>query len=324
MKEIFVLAEHRMGELRDVTLEMLSRGRQLAEDSGAQLVAGLLGHEVKPFSETLKKWAHQVLLIDDEKLTNFNADAYQRVLAPMLKERAPDLILIGHTSFGVDLAPALAVELDLPLATDCLDIRLEDGKPIAVRQVYGGKLNAEMSFARMPCMAMLRQGAIAVGSGDLDGQITEVDSPLTEEIAYRKFLEYVEAAVGDVDITQADILVSVGRGIREEKNMPLVETLAQSLGAVLSCSRPVTDSGWLPPDRQVGQSGRTVKPKLYVAVGISGAFQHLAGMSGSETIVAVNKDPNAPIFSVADYGIVGDLFQVVPALTERIKETKGG
>jgi len=324
MKEIFVLAEHRMGELRDVTLEMLSRGRQLAEEAGAQLVAGLLGHEVGPFSETLKKWAHQVLLVDDAKLANFNADAYQRVLAPLLKERAPDLTFIGHTSFGMDLAPTLAVELDLPLATDCLDVQLRDGKLLAFRQVYGGKLNAEMSFARTPCMAMIRQGAIAAGAGDLDGRVTEVDSPLTEEIVYRKFLEYVEAVVGDVDITQADVLISVGRGIREEKNIPLVEDLAQALGGVLSCSRPVTDSGWLPPDRQVGQSGRTVKPKLYVAVGISGAFQHLAGMGGSETIVAVNKDPNAPIFSVADYGIVGDLFQVIPALTEQIRETKGG
>jgi len=324
MKEIFVLAEHRMGELRDVTLEMLTKGRQLAEETGAQLVAGLLGHQVDPFAEDLKKWAHQVVLVEDEKLANFNADAYQRVLASLLGDRAPDVTFIGHTSYGMDLAPSLAVELDLPLATDCLDVRLEDGKPIVLRQVYNGKLNAEMSFAGTPCMVTLRQGAVASGAGDLDGQVTGVDSPLTEEIAYRKFLEYVEAAVGDVDITQADVLVSVGRGIREEKNMPLVEDLARALGGVLSCSRPVTDSGWLPSDRQVGQSGRTVKPKLYVAVGISGAFQHLAGMSGSETIVAVNKDPNAPIFSVADYGIVGDLFQVVPALTERINESRGG
>jgi len=318
-----VLAEHRMGELRDVTREMLTRGRQLAEETGAQLVTGLLGHQVEQFAEDLKKWAHQVVLIEDEKLANFNADAYQRVLASLLGDRTPDVTLIGHTSYGMDLAPALAVEMDLPLVTDCLDLRLEDGKPIALRQVYNGKLNAEMSFAGTPCLVMMRQGAIAVGTGDLDGQVARMDSPLTEEIAYRKFLEYVEAAVGDVDITQADVLISVGRGIREEKNMPLVEDLAQAMGGVLSCSRPVTDSGWLPSDRQVGQSGRTVKPKLYVAVGISGAFQHLAGMTGSETIVAVNKDPNAPIFSVADYGIVGDLFQVIPALTERIKETRG-
>lgn len=319
-----MLAEHRMGAMRDVTLEMLTKGRQLAEQTGAQLVAGLLGHEVDPFAQELKKWAHQVLLVKDGKLENFNADAYQQVLASILKERNPDVTLIGHTSYGMDLAPSLAVELDQPLATDCLDLHVEDGKPVALRQVYNGKLNARMSFAATPCMVTLRQGAVAPGTGDLDGEVATVDSPLTEEIAYRRFVEYVEAAVGDVDITQADVLISVGRGIREEKNMPLVEDLARVLGGVLSCSRPVTDSGWLPADRQVGQSGRTVKPKLYVAVGISGAFQHLAGMTGSETIVAVNKDPNAPIFSVADYGIVGDLFQVVPALTERVKEAQGG
>jgi electron transfer flavoprotein alpha subunit len=172
-------------------------------------------------------------------------------------------------------------------------------------------------------MVTLRQGAFPVEESDLQGHVVAVDSPLTEEITYRKFLQYVEAVVGDVDITQADIIVSVGRGIREEKNMPIVEGLAEAMGGVLACSRPVTDSGWLSSDRQVGQSGRTVKPKVYVAVGISGAFQHIAGMGGAETIVAINKDPNAPIFSVAHYGIVGDLFQVVPALTEKIAEARG-
>jgi electron transfer flavoprotein alpha subunit len=323
MKEIFVLAEHRRGELRDVTLEMLSKGRELAGALDAQLVAGLLGHDVTNFAETLKKWAHQVVVVEDTKLENFNADAYQRVLSAIIKERGPGLTMIGHTSFGVDLAPPLATELGFPLTTDCVDIQLRDGVPSAIRQVYGGKLNAEVSFVSRPCMVTLRQGAFPIDEADLQGQIVALDSPLTEEITYRKFLQYVEAVVGEVDITQADILVSVGRGIREEKNIPLVEELAKALGGVLSCSRPITDSGWLAPDRQVGQSGRTVKPKLYVAVGISGAFQHVAGMGGAETVVAINKDPNAPIFSVAHYGIVGDLFQVVPALTEKVNQMRG-
>ena len=323
MQEIFVLAEHRMGELRDVTMEMLTKGRKLAGALDAQLVVGLLGHDLADFSETLKKWAHQVVVVEDPKLENFNASAYQRVLSAILKERQPGLTMIGHTSFGVDLAPPLATELEFPLTTDCVDIQLRDDAAVAIRQVYGGKLHAEVSFVGAPCMVTLRQGAFPAEEADLQGQIVAVDSPLTEEITYRKFLKYVEAVVGDVDITQADILISVGRGIREQKNMPLVEELAKALGGVLSCSRPITDSGWLPPDRQVGQSGRTVKPKVYVAIGISGAFQHLAGMSGSETIVAINKDANAPIFSVAHYGIIGDLFQVVPALTAEIAEMKG-
>jgi len=323
MKEILVLAEHRGGELRDITLEMLSKGRELAQTLDAQLVAGLLGHNVAGFSDTLKKWAHQVLVVEDQRLENFNADAYQIVLSTIIKERTPILTMIGHTAFGVDLAPSLATELDLPLATDCLDLQFKDGVPLAIRQIYGGKLGAEVSFVGPQCMVTVRQGAFPVDQGNLQGQVAVMDSPLTEEITYRKFLEYIEAVVGDVDITQSDVIVAVGRGIREEKNMPLVEELAKSLGGVLACSRPITDSGWLSANRQVGQSGRTVKPKLYVAVGISGAFQHVAGMGGSETVVAINKDPNAPIFSVAHYGIVGDLFQVVPALTEKIAELKG-
>lgn len=323
MKEILVLAEHRMGELRDVTLEMLTKGRELAQALDAQLVAGLLGHDVAGFSETLKKWAHQVLVVDDPKLENFNADAYQKVLSAIIKERQPGLTMIGHTSFGVDLAPPLATQMGFPLTTDCVNIQLKDGTPLATRQVYGGKLISEVSFIGTPCMVTLRQGAFPVEESDLQGHVVAVDSPLTEEITYRRFLQYVEAVVGDVDITQAEIIVSVGRGIREEKNMPIVEGLAEAMGGVLACSRPVTDSGWLSSDRQVGQSGRTVKPKVYVAVGISGAFQHIAGMGGAETIVAINKDPNAPIFSVAHYGIVGDLFQVVPALTEKIAEARG-
>jgi electron transfer flavoprotein alpha subunit len=323
MKEILVLAEHRSGELRDITLEMLSKGRELAQALDAQLVAGLLGHNVAGFSETLKKWAHQILVVDDQKLKNFNADAYQKVLSTIIKDRQPALTMLGHTSFGVDLAPPLATELGLPLATDCVDLQLKDGVPRVIRQVYGGKLSAEVSFVSTPCMVTLRQGTFPVSEEGLQGETVAVACPLTEEITYRKFLQYVEAAVGDVDITQADIVVSVGRGIREEKNMPIMEGLAKAMGGVLACSRPITDSGWLPSDRQVGQSGRTVKPKLYVAVGISGAFQHVAGMGGSETVVAINKDPNAPIFSIAHYGIVGDLFQIVPALTEKIAEMRG-
>jgi electron transfer flavoprotein alpha subunit len=323
MKEIFVLAEHRRGELRDVTLEMLSKARTLAQSRNARLVVGLLGHAMDRFAGTLKGWADQVLVVDDKKLENFNADAYQKVLGAILGERLPDLIFIGHTAFGIDLAPSLATELGLPLATDCVDLILKDDAPLAIRQVYGGKLNAEVSFVATPCMVTLRQGTFSVGKGDLQGDVTVIESPLTEEIGYRRFLEYVEAAVGDVDITQADIIISVGRGIREQKNMPVIEDLAKAMGGVLACSRPITDSGWLPPERQVGQSGRTVKPKLYLAVGISGAFQHIAGMGGTETIVAINKDANAPIFSIAHFGIVGDLFQVVPALTKQIMEMKG-
>jgi electron transfer flavoprotein alpha subunit len=276
---------------------------------------------VNGFAEELADWANKVMLIDDERLEKFNAEAYQRVLSPIIRERKPSLSLIAHSGFGMDLAPSLAAELGIPLVTDCIDLRLEEGKLVAFREMYGGKLNAKVSFTEAEqYMATVRQATFPIEKGEpFGGEVISIPSPLTEEIKYRRFVEYVEAAVGEVDITQADVIVAVGRGIKEQENMKLVEELAEALGGVLAGSRPVIDAGWLPPDRQVGQSGKTVKPRLYIAVGISGASQHIAGMRGSDIIVAINKDPDAPIFTVAHYGIVDDLFKVVPALIERLK-----
>ncbi len=323
MGEILVLAEHRQGELRDVTFEMLGKGQELAATLDAPLVAVLLGHNVDGFAAELAKHANLVLVIEDEQLEHFNSAAYQQVLARMITERKPGLVLMGHTSYGMDLAPSLATQLDLPLVTDCTGLEFEDGpgaQPLAVREMYGGKVSAKVAFSQADTyMATARQAAFPFEEGNaLGGEIMAVDSPLTDEIEYRKFLEYVEAAVGDVDITQAEVVVAVGRGIKEGENMALVEKLAEALGGVLAGSRPVVDAGWLPPDRQVGQSGKTVKPRLFVAVGISGASQHVVGMKASSTIVAINKDPDAPIFKVAHYGIVDDLFKVVPALTAQL------
>jgi len=277
--------------------------------------------------EQLKSWADKILVVEDDKLENFNAEAYQRVLSHLIKERKPILTLIGHTSFGMDLAPALAAELGIPLATDCIGFELQDGRLVAIRQMYGGKVNARISFKTAPYMATIRSAAFKAEEPGLSAEVEKAPSPLTEEITTKRFLEYVEAAVGEVDITQAERIVAVGRGVgdySDEKVRSIIEELANELGAVIACSRPIVDKGWLPKDRQVGTSGKTVKPKLYLALGISGAFQHVAGMSASETIVAVNKDPKAPIFTVADYGIVDDLFKVVPVLTEKVREAKGG
>lgn len=323
MKEIFVLAEHRQGELQDVTFELLSGGSQLASKVDGQVTAILLGSGVDAFVDQLKSRAHRIIVVDDAKLKDFNADAYQEVLSPLIKDRQPFITLIPQSGFGADLAPSLAVALDYPLTTDCYGIDIKDGSPVAYRQMYGGKANAGVRFADSPGYILtVRSASFQAEDGGLSAEVVKVDCPLTEEIAYRKFVDYVEAAVGDVDITQANIVVGIGRGIKEQENLPIAEELAKSLGGVLACSRPVVDAGWLPKDRQVGSSGKTVKPKLYIAVGISGAFQHVAGMKGAETIVAINKDSNAPIFGEADYGIVGDLFKVIPALSEKIKELK--
>lgn len=325
MREIFVLAEHRRGQVRDITFEMLTKGRELAEKTNADLTAILFGHNVKDFAKTLSEHAKRVLLVDDAKLENFNSEAYQKVLSHLIKERKPSLTLLGHTSFGVDLAPSLATELNTPLATDCIDIEFENETLVVTRQMYGGKVNVKAAVRKSESyIATLRPATFeAKKETSMNGEIVEIQSPLSEEITEKRFVEYVQPPPSGVDITAADVLIGIGRGIKDINNMPVVEELAKALGGVLACSRPIVDKGWLPSDRQVGTSGKTVKPKLYIALGISGAFQHVLGMKNSDLIIAVNKDPKAPIFSFADYGVIDDLFKIVPQLKSKVYELKG-
>ena len=324
MKEIFVLAEHRRGELRDVTFEMLTKGRELSQKINVDLTAVLLGHNIKEFVKSLADQAKRVLIVDDARLENFNAEAYQRVLSHLISERKPSLTLIGHTAYGVDLAPSLAAELNVPLATDCIDLDFEGERLVVVRQVYGGKVNVKASLRKSDSYVVtLRPGTFEAREvKPLGGETIEIASPISEDIVYKRFIEFFEPPAGEVDISAADVIVGIGRGIRDIENMPIVEKLAGALGGVLACSRPVVDKGWLPKDRQVGTSGKTVKPKLYIAIGISGQFQHVSGMKNADLIIAINKDPKAPIFRAADYGVVEDLFKVVPTLTNRILEEK--
>ncbi|RLI22604.1 electron transfer flavoprotein subunit alpha/FixB family protein [Candidatus Bathyarchaeota archaeon] len=324
MGEIFVLAEHRRGELRDITFEMLTKGRELAQKTGSELTAVILGKNVGEYAKTLAEHANRILVVEDEKLEHFNSDAYQKVLSHLIRERKPLLTMIGHTSYGIDLAPSLAIELNLPLATDCIDLEFENDTLVITRQMYGGKVNVRARMQKAESyLVTVRQAAFPAEKEQVSGEIVNVPSPLSEEITEKKFIDYVLPPPGAIDITTADVIVAIGRGIKDESNIPIVEELAKTLGGVLACSRPVVDKGWLPSDRQVGTSGKIVKPKLYIALGISGAFQHVLGMKNSDLIIAVNKDPNAPIFNVADYGIVDDLFKVVPVLTEKLKELKG-
>jgi electron transfer flavoprotein alpha subunit len=322
MKEIIILAEHRRGEMRDVTWEMLSKARQLAESIGGEIAVALLGKGVSQLAEALKPKAHRVLLIEDDRLEVYNSETYEKVLTQVITERKPFLTLIAHTAMGMDIAPSLAAHLKMPLATDCIGIDPAGETFSLTRQLYGGKVNATVSFLKKgPYMVTVRAGAFPVAEkAALPGEMVTLPSPLTDEGLAKRFLQFVEAAVGEVDITQADILVSVGRGIKEADNIPMVKEFADAIGGTLSCSRPVVDKKWLPKDRQVGTSGKTVKPKVYVAIGISGAFQHVAGMKGAGTVIAINKDPKAPIFSVATYGIVADLFKIVPVLKDKMKE----
>ncbi len=324
MGDLFVLAEHRQGELREITFEMLSKAPEVAKELGGDVVTVLLGSGVDAFAEKLAAYSDKVLYVDDPLFADYNSDKYQKVLSELLKTHKPDVFMVGHTTQGVDMAPALAVELKLPMVTDVMDIHFSNGKLSPVRQYYSGKVNADFGFkGDPPYLLTIREASFEIVEGSKQGAIEKVESPLKEDLDYRRFIEYIEAEVGDVDITQSEILVAVGRGIREDKNMSLIEDLAKAIGADICGSRAATDAGWLPHDRQVGTSGRVVKPKLYIAIGISGAFQHLAGMKGAKTIVAINKDPDAPIFTEADYAIIDDLFKVVPKLTEKIVELKG-
>ena len=324
MGNILILAEHRQGALRDVSFEMLAVAPKLAEEMGGEAVVLLFGSGMDDMAKKIAGYGVKVMVVDDPVFENFNAEIYQQALSALLDDLKPKVFMTGHTAQGVDFMPALAVEKKLPLVADAVALAFEDGKVKATRQLYSGKLNAVVAFKEADTyLVTFREGAVEAPEPSAAGSVEKVDSPVREEVPYRKFVEYIEAEVGDVDITQSDVLVAVGRGLKEDKNLPLVEELAAAIKADIAGSRAATDAGWIPHDRQVGTSGKAVKPKLYIAMGISGAFQHLAGMKGAKTIVAINKDPEAPIFSVADYAIVDDMFKVVPKLTEKLKELKG-
>jgi electron transfer flavoprotein alpha subunit len=323
MAEILALVEHRQGQIRDITYELMACGRKMAEGLGSRLTAVLLGHDTGKFVEGLRTQAHRLLVVDKDIFKDFNSETYQDGLAEIIGNEKPFLTLLGHTAFGMELCPALGTRLNIPFTTDCLNVEIADGKPKVVRQMYDGKLDARVTFGESPSYILsIRAGSFPAEESSLGAEVVSTELSAVGEPKYLKFIEYLEAPVGDVDIKKADVIVGIGRGIREKDNLPMVEKFAKAVGGVVACTRPVVDAEWLPKDRQIGSSGQTVKPKLYVAIGISGAFQHVAGMKNSDIIIAINKDPEAPIFSEADYGIVDDLFKVLPALTNVITEMK--
>lgn len=343
MAEILVVAEHRDGELREITLQMLHKADDLCREHGHELTVALLGSGVQNLVEPLAERADRVVIYDDARLEHFDPEAHGATLVALVAERAPLLTLLGHTPWSMDLAPALAVKTGYPLATDCVDVMLGAGAPGAagsptaaatttapmdavpkvVRQVYGGKMFARSAFRKAAgYLVTVRAGVFpAAVAGERRGEVVRRPAPAPAAPPRREFLGYVDTCKGEVDIAQAELLVSIGRGIEEEDNIAVVEALARLMGGTLSCSRPVTDKKWLPKFHQVGTSGKSVKPKVYLALGISGAFQHVAGISGAQTIIAVNRDKKAPIFRVADYGVVADLLPIVAALKERLSRT---
>jgi len=325
MKDILVIAEHRQARLQDITGEVVVCGRELAEKTGGSLTAILLGYNVDSMAKELAERCDRVILVSDQRLEKYNSELYKEVITHLIPRDDNFVLLMGHSSTGMDLAPGLSVTLDIPLATDCIGIEIDQGRLFAIRQLYSSKVNGRVSFAGAKgYMVTIRPGSYKAEEGKkVSGKVINVDSPLKEVEMSKVSVEYVPAEAAEVDISQADIIVAIGRGIGDEENIPVAQSLADALGGVLACSRPVVDKKWLPKYRQVGTSGVTVKPKLYIALGISGTFQHMGGIKGSPMIIAINKDKNAPIFRVANYGIVDDLMKVVPLVDQKIRETKG-
>ncbi|MBN1625091.1 MAG: electron transfer flavoprotein subunit alpha/FixB family protein [Deltaproteobacteria bacterium] len=320
MAKILVIAEHRNNELREITLQMLNKASELCRANGHELYAAILGNNIEGLISGLKEWADKVIVYNDPRLKDFNPDNYRDVLTALINEQKPIVTFLGHTPWSMDLAPGLSVKTGFPLATDCVDITMDSGRPKVVRQVYSGKIFSRMAFRDASgYLITVRAGAFpAAKAFDYQAEIIQGAMPDLVTQGRREFMGYRDTCKGEVDITQAELLVSIGRGIGEQDNIPQVQELAGIMGGTLSCSRPVVDKKWLPKYHQVGTSGKSVKPKVYLALGISGAFQHVAGISGAGTVIAVNKDKKAPIFRVAHYGAVADLLNVAAALKEKV------
>ena len=318
------IAEQRDGELRKISFEIISEGRRLADSLGQELTALLLGSNIKDKASQLGHYgADKVLVADDPKLETYTTDAYASVIAELVKANDPAILLLGASFQGKDLAGRISAKLDVGMAQDCTAFSIEDGNLVALRPISAGKAYARVSFNNSwPQMATARPNVMSLKEPDTSRSVEIMDASFTldEGLMKTKVLEVMKDESGKVDLTEADKIVSGGRGMKGPENYQILEGLADVIGASVGASRSAVDAGWRPHSDQVGQTGKVVSPNLYIACGISGAIQHLAGMSTSKIIVAINKDADAPIFQKADYGVVDDLFNVIPALTEEIKK----
>ena len=326
---VFVYCEFRGGVLAPVSLELLGIGRQLADARKVELAAVLIGHETGDTADKLiGHGADKVFRLDHPELAAFSEDSYTAVLTALIREQKPEIVLAGATAIGRSFIPGVATNLNAGLTADCtkLEIREEDGLLLQTRPAFGGNIMATIVCpAHRPQMSTVRPKVMKALPFDESrtGEIVDV-TPAQAQLASRiKVLERVVAEESNVNIQESEILVSGGRGLESEKGFELMRQLAKAMDGNVSASRAVVDAGWISYPHQVGQTGKTVAPKLYIACGISGAIQHVAGMQSSETIVAINRDANAPIFQVADYGLVGDLFEIIPKLIRKIEEKRG-
>lgn len=319
---VWVCLEQTGGKIAGVSYEMLSGARKLANELSGEVCAVLMGHQVQA-KEAFAYGADKVYVCDNENLEHYNTGAYCKVLEKLVKENEPEILLLAATTNGRDLAGRLASRLETGLAADCTALALEDGQLVATRPTYGGNIMAEVVFPeKRPVMCTIRGNAMSKDDPDASktGEVITVAYDVDDAELRTKVKEIIAKASGEISLADAQIIVSGGRGLGDPSGFDLIRKAAATLGAAVGASRAAVDAGWIPYEHQVGQTGKTVSPKLYIACGISGALQHLAGMKTSDVIVAINKDEEAPIFSVANYGIVGDLYKVLPVMIEEIQK----
>lgn len=321
---VWVFAEQRDGELLNVAIELVGEGRKIADELKTELTAVLLGNKVDNLAETLVKYgADKVLYADHELLNVYTTEGYTKVIDEMIKENKPEILLIGATNIGRDLGPRLSAKSHTGLTADCtkLDVDLENRRLMQTRPAFGGNLMATIICPdHRPQMSTVRPGVMekAKYNENAKGEIIKIAPKLEDKDILAKVVEVVRGGKAEVQLEESNIIVSGGRGIGNEEGFKLIEELANKIGGVVGASRGSVDAGWIEQGHQVGQTGKTVRPTLYIACGISGAIQHLAGMQDSKTIVAINKDPDAPIFKIADYGIVGDVYEILPELIKAL------
>ncbi len=319
MATILTFAEQRDGKLRRTSLETVSEARRLAGGLGADVTAVVVGPGSESLGGELASYgADRVVVFDDAAFGTYATEAWARALAHAIAEAKPSVVLVPFTAIGKDLAPRVAAKIGAGLASDCVGFDVKGGSLAARRPMYAGKAYAAVEWTGEPRMATLRPNVFPLGQPD-PSRKADVRKTTVDTAARARVTEVKAAGAGKVQLTEAQIIVSGGRGLKGPENFHLVESLANAMGAAVGASRAVVDAGWVDHQMQVGQTGKTVSPSLYLACGISGAIQHLAGMSSSKVIVAINKDPDAPIFKVANYGVVGDVFEVLPKLTEVAK-----
>ena len=338
-KGVFVFAQQVDNVISNIAYELIGKGKELAKDLGVEVTAVLVGSDVKGLADQLAEYgADKVIVVDDPELKEYRTEPYTHAIASVIKEFKPEIFLIGATAIGRDLGPRVCARIHTGLTADCTKLDIGDfpmnpvpgretkhNQLLMTRPAFGGNTIATIACPDFrPQMATVRPGVMqkAPKEAGKKAVVTEFNPGFTKNNKYVDILEVVKAVSNTVDIMDAKILVSGGRGVGSPENFKILDDLAEAIGGTVSCSRAVVDAGWKPKDLQVGQTGKTVRPNVYFALGISGAIQHLAGMEESDIIVAINKDESAPIFDVADYGVVGDLNKIVPMLTEKIKEAK--